>query len=120
MSSAELKRRKCSGVVNMSVLAQNPRQRDKRKTKKKEGAANLSTIHAKCVITIPKNVQLTHNTHAETHNELLGLIGDDDLQQITIITTSECDVLIIDNEMKGQKQRRKGDCTSQMNSVPSI
>ena len=50
--------------VEMCQFWQSLRQRDKRKEKKAQ--SNLYTMHAKCVITIPKNV----HTHGETHDEL--------------------------------------------------
>ena len=38
----------------------------------------------------------------------------------TIIITSEDDIIITDDEIKGQKQGRKEHSIRQMNSVPSI
>ena len=79
----EKKKKKCSDVVmcwSWQSLWQKERQKEDKEEKKVQ--QNLYTIHAKHVIPIPKDIQLTHNTCGETHNELLGLIGDDDPQQM--------------------------------------
>ena len=65
---------------NVLVLAESMAKRQKEDKENKKAQPNLYTIHAKHVITIPKDAQLTHNTCGEKHNELLGLSGDKDLQ----------------------------------------
>ena len=67
---------------NVSVPAESVAERQKENKEEKKVQPNLYTMHAMCVITIPKDVQLTHNTCGETHNELLGLIADNGLQQM--------------------------------------
>ena len=69
----------------MSVLAESVAEKkegQKEDKEEKKVQQHLYTIHAKHVIAMPKDAQLTHNTHGETHDELLGLSGDDDLQQM--------------------------------------
>ena len=68
----------------MSSSSRVPWQKERQKEDKEEKKVqqNLYTIHAKCVIAISKDAQLTPNTHGETHDELLGLSGDDDLQHM--------------------------------------
>ena len=56
------------------------RQQEDKEEKKLQ--QNPYTIHAKCVIPIPKDVQLTCNTCGETHDELLGWSGDNNHQQM--------------------------------------
>ena len=58
----------------------------KRKQEEKKVQPNLYTIHAKHVITIPKDVQLAHNTHGKELSSA---------DESTIIT-SEDDTFIID------------------------
>ena len=41
-------------------------ERQEENKEEKKAQSNLYTMHAKCVITIPKNVY----THVETHDEL--------------------------------------------------
>ena len=55
---------------NVSVLAESVAESQKENKEEKKVQPNLYTMHAKHVIPIPRNVQLTHNTHGETHNEL--------------------------------------------------
>ena len=58
---------------------------------------------------------------SQIQDKLLGLTGDGNTPaDKTIIVTSENDIIITDNEIKGQKQRRKEDSTTQMNSMCSI
>ena len=72
------------------------RQRENKEEKKVQ--PKLYTMHAKHVITIPKDIPADE----------------------TIIITSEDDIIITDNEIKRQKQMRIEDSTTQMNSMHSI
>ena len=76
-------KKKCSYVVTC-WFQQSPWQKERQKEDKEEKKVqqNLYTIHDKSVIAMPKDAQLTHNTHGETHNELLGLSGESNLQQM--------------------------------------
>ena len=59
--------------------------------------------------------------HPKPKDKLLGLIGDNNTPaDETTIVTSENDIIITDNEIKGQKQRRKEDSTTEIKSMPSI
>ena len=67
----------------MSVLVESVAEREtKGRQRRKEVTAK--SLHHTCqtIIPIPNDVQLTQNTHGETHDELLGLSGDNDHQQI--------------------------------------
>ena len=76
-------KKKCSDVVTCWFWqSQWQKERQEENKEEKKVQQNLYAIHAKSVIAIPKLAQLTRNTHGETHNELLGLSGDDDLQQM--------------------------------------
>ena len=79
----EEKKKRCSNVV-MCWFRQSPWQKVRQKEDKEEKKVqqHLCTIHAKHTIAMSKNAQPTCNTHGETHDELLGLSGDDDLQQM--------------------------------------
>ena len=92
---------------NVLVLAESMAKRQKEDTEEKKVQQNLCTMHAKCVITTPKYIQLTHNTHGENHNELWGWSGMITPADETIIVTSEWDATIKDNEMKGQSIEEK-------------
>ena len=74
--------REMQQCCNMSIPAESMAKRQKEDKEENKAQPNIYTIHAKHVITIPKDVQLTHNTHGETHDELLGLSGDGDLLQM--------------------------------------
>ena len=70
---------------NVSVLAQSLwQERQKENTEVKKLQPNLCTIHAKHVITIPKDVQLAHNTHGKE------LSSADE----TTVITSEDDTIV--------------------------
>ena len=79
-------------------------KRQKENKEEKKVQPILYTMHAKCVITIPNDVQLTCNNHGKdlvTHPKpkmkLLGLIVDNDTPaDETTIITSEDDTIIID------------------------
>ena len=100
----------------------------KRKHRRKEGATQ--PLHHACKVCHSHTQECTVDLQypwkgpcnpPQTQDELLGLIGDDDPPaDKTIVVTSENDIIITDNEIKGQKQRRKDDSTTQMNSMPSI
>ena len=65
------KRREMQQCYNILVLAESMAERQKENKEEKEGAVQpLYNMHAKHVITIPKDIQLTRNTHGETHDEL--------------------------------------------------
>ena len=51
------------------VLAEFMAERQEENKEEKKAQSNLYAIHAKHVITIPKDVQLTGNTHGESHNK---------------------------------------------------
>ena len=78
---------------------------EKRKMKK---MTNLSTIHAKCVTIMPKDIQLAHNICGKQliilpkpNDELLGLIvNNDNSMDEAIVITPEDDVIITDDEIK--------------------
>ena len=88
---------------------QSPWQKDKKEDKEeKKAQPNIYTIHAKHVITIPKDVQLTCNTHGETHDELLGLSGDNDLQQMKpLLPLLQAMPPLAGDEIKGQSIEKK-------------
>ena len=70
-------------------------ERQKENILEKKVQANLYTIHAKHVITIPKDVQVAHNTHGKE------LSSADE----TTVITSEDDSFVIDEikaESKGE------------------
>ena len=78
-------------------------KRQNKDKEEKKAQPNLYTIHAKHVITIPKDAQLTCNTCGENHDELLGLSGDEDLQQMkpSLPLLNET-TAIMDDDIKGQ------------------
>ena len=65
---------------------------------------------------------MTHKTHGETHDKLLGLRGGNDLQQmkpslsLLNMTSSSWMMRLMDNNLKEEKD----DGTTQMNSMLSI
>ena len=103
----------------VSVLAESVAERQKENKEEKKAQPNLYTMHTKCVITIPKNVQLTHSTCGETHDELLGLIGDDDLQQmkpsLSLLNMMLSSLMILKDKSKEEKM-----AAPHRNSMPSI
>ena len=86
ISGAVLKRRKCSDIIMCQSQCRVCGKGDKKEnTEEMKVQPNLYTIHAKCVITIPKDIQLAHNTCGKE------LSSADE----TTVITSEDDTIII-------------------------
>ena len=102
----ELKKKTIRCSDDVSIPLQYPWQSAEKEEKKVQ--PNLYAMHAKCVIIIPRDIQLACNiygkdliAHPKTRHELLSLIVDDDKPaDETIIITSEDDIIITDNEIK--------------------
>ena len=106
---------------NVSVLAESVVKRQKEDKEEKKTPPYLCTIHAKCVITIPRMYRWHAILMEKSTVNYWDWGGQQPPADETTIVTFEHNIITLDDEINGQQpRRRKDDFTMQMNSMLSI